>query len=77
LIENNKKTLQVDDIFKVITEFYNVPKEDLLKKGRKKEVSHPRQVMMYILRNELQTPISAIGGLLGGRDHPLFTRMKK
>lgn len=69
LIENNKKTLQVDDIFRVITEFYNITKEDIIKKGRKKEISHPRQVMMYILRTELQTPFSTIGDIFGGRDH--------
>ena len=69
LIENNKKTIKIDDIFRVITEFYNISKEDLLKKGRKKEISHPRQVMMHILRSELQTPFSAIGDLFGGRDH--------
>jgi len=69
LIENNKKTIQVDDIFRVITEFYNITKEDIIKKGRKKEISHPRQVMMYILRTELQTPFSTIGDILGGRDH--------
>lgn len=69
LIENNKKTIQVEDIFRVITEFYNVTKEDIIKKGRKKEISHPRQVMMYILRIELQTPFSTIGDIFGGRDH--------
>jgi chromosomal replication initiator protein len=69
LIENNKKSLQVEDIFKVITEFYNVSSEDLIKKGRKKEVSHPRQVMMFLLRQELTLPFSTIGELLGGRDH--------
>lgn len=69
LIENNKKTLQVDDVFRIISEFYNITKEDLIKKGRKKEISHPRQVMMYLLRQELQTPFSTIGQLLGGRDH--------
>ncbi|OGI15120.1 MAG: hypothetical protein A3E38_01665 [Candidatus Moranbacteria bacterium RIFCSPHIGHO2_12_FULL_54_9] len=69
LIENNKKTIQTDDIFRVVSEFYNVTKEDLIKKGRKKEISHPRQVMMFILRTELQAPFSTIGELLGGRDH--------
>lgn len=69
LIENNKKTLQIDDVFAVITEFYNVSKEDLIKKGRKKEISHPRQVMMYLLREELALPFSTIGELFSGRDH--------
>lgn len=69
LIETNKKTIKLDDIFAVITETYSVAKEDLLKKGRKKEVSHPRQLMMYLLRKELDMPFSTIGETLGGRDH--------
>lgn len=69
LVQNNKKILKTDDIFGVISEYYGVTKEDLLKKGRKKEISHPRQVMMYLLRSELHTPFSSIGDLLGGRDH--------
>ncbi len=69
LIENNKKNIQTEDIFKVISEFYSVSKEELIKKGRKKEVAHPRQVMMFLLREELSLPFSTIGDLLGGRDH--------
>jgi chromosomal replication initiator protein len=69
LIENNKKTLQVDDVFRVIGEFYTVSKEDLIKKGRKREVCHPRQVMMFLLRDELAMSFSTIGETLGGRDH--------
>ncbi len=69
LIENNKKTIQIEDVFRVVTEFYSITKEDIIKKGRKKEIAHPRQIMMYILRTELQTPFSTIGDLLGGRDH--------
>lgn len=69
LIENNKKTIHIDDIFRVIIDFYTITKEDLLKKGRKKEISHPRQVLMFLLRDELQMPFSGIGDILGGRDH--------
>ena len=69
LIENNKKSLHIEDVFRAITEFYGVNQEDLVKKGRKKEIAHPRQVMMYLLRSELQTPFAAIGDTLGGRDH--------
>ena len=69
LIENNKKSIQVEDIFKVIIDYYNISKEDLIKRGRKKEISHPRQMLMYLLRSELQMPFSTIGETLGGRDH--------
>ncbi|MEK7181680.1 MAG: chromosomal replication initiator protein DnaA [Patescibacteria group bacterium] len=69
LIENNKKTIQTDDVFRVVMEFYSISKEDLVKKGRKKEVAHPRQMLMHLLRSELQIPFSSIGDFLGGRDH--------
>lgn len=69
LIENNKKTVQMDDVFRVISEFYNVVKEDLIKRGRKKEVVYPRQMMMFLLRSELEMSFSTIGKILGGRDH--------
>lgn len=69
LIEDNKKDIKVEDVFRIISEFYTVSKEDLIKKGRKKEISHPRQVLMYLLRQELTLSFSAIGELLGGRDH--------
>ncbi|MFZ3032172.1 MAG: chromosomal replication initiator protein DnaA [Candidatus Moraniibacteriota bacterium] len=69
LIEDNKKDIKVEDVFRIISEFYTVSKEDLVKKGRKKEISHPRQVLMYLLRQELTLSFSAIGELLGGRDH--------
>ena len=69
LIENNKKIIKIDDVFRVISDFYNVTREDLIKKGRKKEIVHPRQIMMFLLRNELKISFSAIGETLGGRDH--------
>lgn len=69
LLESNKKTVSVDDVFAHVCEHFQVSKEDLIKKGRKKEVVYPRQVMMYLLRTELQHSFSAIGEIFNGRDH--------
>lgn len=69
LIAQGKKTLQPKDIFNAITSYYHVEEELLFKKGRRKDISHPRQVAMYLLRSELEIPFSSIGTLLGGRDH--------
>ncbi|MBP7822272.1 MAG: chromosomal replication initiator protein DnaA [Candidatus Moranbacteria bacterium] len=69
LIFQTKKNLTLDDIFRVITDYYKIEKEDLVKKGRKKEISHPRQMAMYLMRSELQTSFSSIGSVFGGRDH--------
>lgn len=69
IIENNKKSIRPDDVFDIVSDFFGVSKEDLVKKGRKKEIAYPRQVLMYLLRTELKMPFSSIGALIGGRDH--------
>ncbi len=69
LIFQTKKNLTLDDIFRVINDYYKIEREELIKKGRKKEISHPRQMAMYLMRSELQTSFSSIGSVFGGRDH--------
>ena len=43
--------------------------EELRSKCRKREVAFPRQVAMYLLREESELSLPKIGELLGGRDH--------
>lgn len=69
LIVQSKRTVRHEDILKAVSEFYGVSETDLVKKGRKKEVAHPRQIAMYLMRTELDTPLSSIGSFFGGRDH--------
>jgi chromosomal replication initiator protein len=69
LLESNKKQVSVEDVFSHICEYFQITKEDLIKKGRKKEVVYPRQIMMYLLRTELGYSFSAIGEIFNGRDH--------
>lgn len=64
-----KRKLSLEDILAIVTDFYHIQKEELIKKGRKKEVAHPRQMAMYLMRTELETPLSSIGNCFGGRDH--------
>ncbi len=64
-----KKKITPEAIIQLITDFYHVTTEDLTKKGRKKEIAYPRQVAMYLMRTELETPLSSIGEYFGGRDH--------
>jgi chromosomal replication initiator protein len=56
-------------ILKTVADFYNIPSADLTKRSRKKEVVKPRQVAMYLLREEIKLSFPEIGQKLGGRDH--------
>lgn len=52
-----------------VAQFFDVAVEDLLGTSRKKELVEPRQLAMYLLREELHASFPAIGNELGGRDH--------
>ncbi|HYU65037.1 MAG TPA: chromosomal replication initiator protein DnaA [Candidatus Paceibacterota bacterium] len=56
-------------ILKAVADFYNMSLNDLTKRSRKKEVVRPRQVAMYLLREEIKLSFPDIGLKLGGRDH--------
>lgn len=70
LISSGKKTgVTHKHIIKVVSDFYDITQEELLIKGRKKEVVRPRQIAMYLMRSELHYSYPGIGEKLGGRDH--------
>jgi len=56
-------------LLETVTEFYNLVPEDVIGKSREKRLSSPRQVIMYLMRKELNMSYPAIGDELGGRDH--------
>jgi len=46
-----------------------VTTEQLTGRGRSRDVALPRQVAMYLLREEANVSLPQIGEALGGRDH--------
>ena len=64
-----KRGASAKKIIEIVSDFYNVTPEDLLKQSRKKEYVNPRQIAMYIIRKELETSLPSIGDFFGGRDH--------
>lgn len=72
LIKNSaqpKKNLAPKEIIKIVADFYNINEESIYEKTRKKEVIKPRQVTMYILREDFNISYPSIGEKMGGRDH--------
>jgi len=72
ILKNNtkpKKLLSVKDVVKTVSEFYNLSEETIYHKTRRKEVVRPRQVIMYILREDFNVSFPSIGEKMGGRDH--------
>lgn len=64
-----KKNILIKDVIKVTSDFYGIEETSIFEKGRKKEVIKPRQVIMYLLREDLDISFPSIGEKVGNRDH--------
>jgi chromosomal replication initiator protein len=56
-------------IAEVVAEFYHISLEAMCGKQRDKHIVMPRQIAMYLIRQETQASLLEIGQLFGGRDH--------
>jgi chromosomal replication initiator protein len=66
---SQRRTTSFKQVIKTVAEFYDLRESDLTDRSRKKEIVHPRQVVMYLLREESKASFPFIGEKLGGRDH--------
>src|SRR3989339_376010 len=67
--QSMKRSLTPKDLLLTVSDFYGVNLEDIAGKSREKRLATPRQIIMYLLREELKMSYPAIGAELGGRDH--------
>ncbi len=63
------RTLTPRQIIDTVAAFYNTTAEALVGPDRSKDVAMPRQVAMYLIREETDASLPAVGETLGGRDH--------
>lgn len=66
---SRKKRVTGDMILRAVCEFYGVDLRMLQGRGRSRNIVGPRQVAMYLLREETDSSLVDIGTLIGGRDH--------
>jgi chromosomal replication initiator protein len=56
-------------VVRVVAAYYGLEEAELLGRNRSSRVAEPRQVAMYLMREETDASYPAIGEALGGRDH--------
>ncbi len=64
-----QKSISVKNVVNKVAEFYGIDEESVYEKTRRREVVRPRQVIMYLLREDFNISYPTIGSKLGGRDH--------
>jgi chromosomal replication initiator protein len=65
----NQKKCTPEAVIEAVADFYSMAPEDLKGRSRNKKVVKPRQIAMYLARQETQVSLPQIGKALGGRDH--------
>lgn len=67
--EQSRASIDPQRILSEVAGYYGLAVDDLVARNRRRTVSVPRQVAMYLLIHEIGLPPTQVGRLLGGRDH--------
>lgn len=70
LIGEAKTDVSIDKVQKSVCEYFNISRDSLLSKSRKRQIVQARQISMYLCRNLISNcSLATIGAETGGKDH--------
>jgi len=64
-----RKNITPRQLIQTVAVYFDLHIEDLLGKSREKRLAFPRQIVMYLMREEMKSSYPSIGLEIGGRDH--------
>jgi chromosomal replication initiator protein len=69
LLKESARQIALEDVMKVVAEYYRIRPEEMKSRRRAKNIVLPRQVAMYLARELTQLSLPEIGSGFGGKDH--------
>jgi len=69
VVSSTPNIISVEKIRDLVCEYFALPMDTLMSKTRKREIATARQVAMYLSKQYTKSSLSAIGKLIGNRDH--------
>ena len=69
IVSSNNREVTPELILDIVSEHFGVSIADLKSNKRNADIANPRQITMYLIRTMTETPLKAIGIILGGKDH--------
>jgi chromosomal replication initiator protein len=66
---SRRQRISNDAIVEAVSKFYGIDLKILKGRGRSRNIVVPRQIAMYLMREETESSLMEIGNELGGRDH--------
>lgn len=72
-----RRLVRIGDVEKVICDAFGLKPSDLRSKSRRRAVSHPRALAMFVARQMTKSAYREIGLYFGGRDHSTVVAAEK
>ena len=69
VVSNQRIDISIEEIQRVVCQYYKIPDDLLRGKSRKKEIAFARQLAMYLSKQMTRYSLKSIGLHFGGRDH--------
>ena len=69
LLALQDKQVSIDNIQKIVAEYFKIKLSDILSKRRSRSVARPRQIAMALAKELTNHSLPEIGDAFGGRDH--------
>ena len=70
IVGEEQNDVTIDGVQKVVCEYFNISRDELLSMTRKRNIVQARQIAMYMSRNLISNcSLSTIGAEIGGKDH--------
>ena len=69
IVASSNRSVDTADIVSAACKYFSISKEDIFGKGRKKELMRPRQIVIYLIREQTSKSLPEIGKIMGGKDH--------
>ena len=70
IVGEEQNDVTIDGVQRVVCDYFNITRDDLLSKTRKRNIVQARQIAMYMSRNLISNcSLSTIGAEIGGKDH--------
>jgi chromosomal replication initiator protein len=69
LLAIQDRQISIDNIQRLVAEYYNIKISDILSKRRNRTIARPRQMAMFLAKELTNHSLPEIGEAFGGRDH--------
>ena len=69
IVGEQQTDVTIDKVQKVVCDYFNITRDELLSKTRKRQIVQARQIAMYMSRTLINCSLSTIGAEIGGKDH--------